>query len=64
VVLAFNRRTIRRVDAMLSRVQAGTQESQAMRSHSLRVRLGMVGGLAMWLSITYLNTQENREDTT
>jgi len=34
------------VDAMLCSVQEGTQESSAMRSHSLRVRLGMVTEVA------------------
>ena len=30
------------MDAVLCSVQTGTQESQASRSHSLRVRLGLV----------------------
>ena len=30
------------VDAMLCSVQTGTQEGQASRSHSLRMRLGVV----------------------
>jgi len=34
------------VDAMLCSVQTGTQESQIMRSHPLRVRLGMVTAMA------------------
>ena len=34
------------MDAMLCSVQAGTQESQIMRSHPLRVRLGMVTAMA------------------
>jgi signal transduction histidine kinase len=34
------------VDAMLCCMQAGTQESQAMRSHPLRMRLGMVTAMA------------------
>jgi hypothetical protein len=34
------------VDAMLCGVQTRTQESEAMRSHPLRVRLGMVTAMA------------------
>jgi hypothetical protein len=35
------------VDAMLCSMQAGTQESKAMRSHLLRLRLGMVTPMAI-----------------
>jgi hypothetical protein len=35
------------VDAVLCSVQTGTQESQASRSHSLRVRLGVVATMAI-----------------
>jgi len=35
------------VDAVLCSVQTGTQESQASRSRSLRVRLGVVAPLAI-----------------
>jgi hypothetical protein len=35
------------VDAMLCSMQAGTQEGQAMRSHFLRMRLGMVTPMAI-----------------
>jgi len=34
------------VDAMLCRVPAGPSKSSVVRSHSLRVRLGMVTGMA------------------
>jgi hypothetical protein len=35
------------VDAVLCSVQPGTQESQASRSHSLRVRLGVRATMAI-----------------
>jgi len=35
------------VDAMLCSVQTGTQEGQASRSHSLRMRLGVVAKTAI-----------------
>ena len=35
------------MDAMLCSVQTGTQEGQASRSHSLRMRLGVVAKTAI-----------------
>jgi len=44
------------VDALLCSVQTGTQESQASRSRSLRVRLGVVATLV--IMIEYYPTSE------
>jgi hypothetical protein len=38
---------VKNVDAMLCSVQTGTQEGQASRSHSLRMRLGVVAKTAI-----------------
>jgi len=50
----------RNVDAVLCSVQTGTQESQASRSRSLRVRMGVVAPPAIVSGTTYLVSSENR----
>jgi hypothetical protein len=45
----------RNVDAVLCSVQTGTQESQASRSHSLRVRLGLVTTVVIRIGIAIIS---------
>jgi peptidyl-tRNA hydrolase len=52
---------VKNVDAMLRSVQTRTQESQASRSHSLRVRLGVVAPMA--IVIEYYVLQKFRKQS-
>jgi len=45
----------RNVDAVLCSVQTGTEESQASRSHSLRVRLGLVTTVVIRIGIAIIS---------
>ena len=48
------------MDAVLCSVQTDTQESQAGRSRSLRVRLGVVARTAIAIGTTYLRSSQNK----
>jgi hypothetical protein len=51
----------RYVDAMLCSVRTGTPQSTAMRSHSLRVWLGMVTAMAMEIVIEFYVPEKFRK---